>query len=195
MDIVAVVGIGIGLAMDAFAVSVTNGAVTKKLRTSFAFKIAVVFAVFQMIMPIIGWLVGTVGESIISAVDHWIAFVLLLFIGGKMIMDFFKDRKKNDGCVVQKEEISNKTLIMLAVATSIDALTAGIIFPSAIGANTWLLIIEAVLIIGVITFILSLSGVYIGKAFGCLAASRAELLGGIVLICIGTKILFEHLVF
>ncbi|MEE0858835.1 MAG: manganese efflux pump [Acutalibacteraceae bacterium] len=192
MDYFSVICIAIGLAMDAFAVSVSNGALTRNLKLSYAFKLAFFFGIFQLGMPIIGWTVGKAGEAFITSIDHWIAFVLLAFIGGEMIIDYIKEFKEN--CrLEQRDKLSTRTIIMLAVATSIDALATGIILPSAVGANTTALMLSAVIIIGLITFIICLTGVYLGKLFGCLFSKHANLFGGIVLILIGLKILLEHL--
>lgn len=192
VDYFSLVGISIGLAMDAFAVSVSNGALTKNLKRLYALKLAFFFGLFQMAMPVAGWLVGKAGESFITSVDHWVAFILLAIIGGKMIIDYIHELKDN---TVQQERdsLSIRTIIMLAVATSIDALATGIILPSAVGASTLLLLLIAVTIIGTITFIICLIGVYLGKLFGYLFSKHANLFGGIVLLLIGFKILLEHL--
>ena len=199
MDYIAVIGIAVGLAMDAFAVSVTNGAIVKNFKPSFAIKIAAAFGIFQFMMPVIGWIVGKAGQQLIESVDHYIAFILLLLIGGNMLIEAIKDRiKEYKGEEVQKKDnktaTSTKTLLLMAVATSIDALATGVILPSAVGASTIMLLV-AVLMIGVITFVISFAGVYLGKKFGSLLSNKAEILGGIVLIGIGTKILIEHLFF
>lgn len=194
MDYSALIGIAVGLAMDAFAVSLTNGAMTRDLKFAHALKIAFCFGLFQMLMPVIGWLVGIAGADIINQIDHWIAFVLLGYIGGKMIYETFHKTDKSEPCQ-SREPISFKMLIVMSVATSIDALATGIILPSAIGASTGTLMLAAVSIIGLITFVICLFGVYIGKKFGDLFSRKAEFLGGIVLIFIGTKILLEHLFF
>lgn len=198
MDYFAIVGIAVGLAMDAFAVSVTNGAVVKKFKMSFAVKIAVTFGVFQLLMPVIGWIVGKAGQELIESVDHFIAFILLAIIGINMIVGAIKENKKSkNGERVEKSgektATSTKTLLLMAVATSIDALATGVILPSVVGANTILLMLVAVVMIGVITFIISFVGVYLGKKFGDLLSNKAEIIGGTVLIGIGTKILIEHL--
>ena len=200
MDYIAVIGIAVGLAMDAFAVSVTNGAIVKNFKPSFAIKIATAFGIFQFMMPVIGWIVGKAGQQLIESVDHYIAFILLLLIGGNMLIEAIKDRiKEYKGEEVQKKDnktaTSTKTLLLMAAATSIDALATGVILPSAVGASTIMLMLVAVLMIGVITFIISFAGVYLGKKFGSLLSNKAEILGGIVLIGIGTKILIEHLFF
>lgn len=200
MDYIAVVGIAVGLAMDAFAVSVTNGAVVKNFKPSFALKIAAAFGIFQFMMPVIGWVVGKAGQELIENVDHYIAFVLLALIGGNMLIEAMKSRKQmsKDGEVKKEDSktaASTKTLLLMAVATSIDALATGVILPSAVGASDWILMLTAVLMIGAITFIISFVGVYLGKKFGALLSNKAEIIGGLVLIGIGTKILIEHLFF
>lgn len=191
MDYVSLGGIGLGLAMDAFAVSITNGAITKKVTFRFALKLALCFALFQSAMPLFGWLIGKAGESIISAVDHWIALILLSYLGINMIREAHK--KKNCGVMEHKQnDIGLKELIMLAVATSIDALATGVILPSAVGASTVFLMGVSVLVIGAITFVVCLAGVYIGKKFGALCSLHAEYFGGAVLIAIGIKIFIDH---
>ncbi len=192
MDYLALFGIAVGLSMDAFAVSLTNGAVTRNLRLKHAFGIALAFGVFQAVMPTIGWLVGIAGKGIIESVDHWVAFILLGYIGGKMVYDAIKEAKNHEPKEC-RDPISFKMLMVMAVATSIDALATGIILPSVVGASTVLLMLIAVGLIGLTTFIISFAGVYIGKKFGDLFSSKAELLGGLVLIIIGSKILIEHL--
>ncbi len=193
MDYISIIGIAIGLAMDAFAVSVTNGALTRNLKISYALKLAGCFGIFQMVMPVMGWIIGKAGESLISALDHWIAFVLLAFIGGKMIADYVNALK--DNTIPEKRDcLCEKTILVLAIATSIDALATGVILPSAAGADTLLLMLIAVVLIGVITFIICMSGVYLGKIFGYFVSKHAGLTGGIVLMLIGIKILLEHLV-
>ncbi len=192
MDYISVICIAIGLSMDAFAVSVSNGATTKNLKFSYAVKLSAFFGGFQLFMPIIGWLVGKAGECFISQVDHWIAFVLLSFIGGKMIIDYIKELKEELD-TKKKESLSTKTIIILAVATSIDALATGVILPSAVGASTYALMLIAVFLIGVITFIICLAGVYLGKLFGLFFSKHSVLLGGAILMLTGVKILYEHL--
>lgn len=191
MDFISLAGIAVGLSMDAFAVSVTNGAVTKKVDFPFALRMAACFGLFQAFMPFIGWLVGTAGAGFISSIDHWIALILLLIIGGQMLRESFSHE---DECpAASREAISLKMLLAMAVATSIDALATGIILPGAVGASTVPLMLLSVGIIGVITLILCTAGVFIGKKFGCLLSSKAELAGGIVLILIGVKIFVDHM--
>ncbi|HEX3038663.1 MAG TPA: manganese efflux pump MntP family protein [Caproiciproducens sp.] len=192
MDYISITGIGAGLAMDAFAVCITNGAVTKKVTFPFALKLALCFGIFQAAMPIAGWLVGKAGESIISAVDHWIALILLSYIGIQMLIESRKKSNENGTAKIQ-DNISAKTLFTLGIATSIDALITGIILPSAVGASAVWQMLVAVTIIGMITFVICLAGVYIGKKFGEIFSSKAEVFGGIVLIAIGVKIFTEHM--
>lgn len=194
MDYFSLCGIGLGLAMDAFAVCITNGAITRKVTFWFAMKLALCFGLFQSVMPLIGWLIGKAGESVISAVDHWIALILLSYLGIGMIREA---RHKKD-CGIRdrrQDDIGLKTLFTLAVATSIDALATGILLPSAVGASTVFLMGVSVLLIGAITFAVCLAGVYIGKKFGTLCSCRAEYFGGIVLIGIGVKIFLDHMFF
>ncbi len=183
MRVLEIVFIGIGLAMDAFAVSICKGLSMKKLDLKKAIIIALYFGIFQAIMPLIGYFLGINLQSFVTSIDHWIAFILLSFIGGNMIKESFDDEieKRND-------KVDFKTMIILAIATSIDALAVGITF-AFLNAN----IILSVTFIGIITFIISILGVKIGNKFGDKFQNKAELLGGIILILIGLKILLEHL--
>lgn len=194
MDYVSVCGIAVGLAMDALAVSITNGAVTRRVTLRFALKIALCFGLFQSLMPTVGWLVGKAGESFISAVDHWIALILLGYLGVNMIVESRKKKRAGTDCARQ-DDIPLKTLLTLAVATSIDALATGVILPSAVGASTPFLMMVSVLLIGFITFVICFAGVYIGRKFGAVCSGRAEVVGGLVLIAIGVKIFIEHMFF
>lgn len=190
MDTVALAGIAVGLSMDAFAVSVTNGAVQKKVTPSMALRMAGFFGFFQGFMPFLGWLIGKAGESFIGNIDHWIALVLLGFIGIQMIVE---SRRKDEDS--EPDELNVRRLTALAIATSIDALATGIILPTAVRANTVLLMVLSVCLIAAITFILCLIGVWVGKKFGDLLSGKAELLGGIVLVLIGVKIFCDHMFF
>lgn len=183
MGILEVILLGIGLAMDAFAVSICKGLSMKRMNWKNAMIIAFYFGVFQAIMPAIGYFLGTTFESFVTAIDHWIAFILLSFIGGNMIKESFnsEDEDKND-------RVDFKTMIVLAIATSIDALAVGITF-AFFDVN----VIVAVSIIGVITFFISLLGVKVGNKFGDKYQNKAELMGGILLVLLGIKILVEHL--
>ena len=184
MGIVEIIFIAIGLAMDAFAVSVCKGLSMKKMSWKKAIIIAFYFGIFQALMPIIGYALGIGFEESIKFIDHWIAFGLLAFIGGNMIKEALsKDEDDN-----QNDDVNFKTMVVLAVATSIDALAVGVTF-AFLNVN----LIFAISIIGVLTFIISLLGVKIGNVFGDKFEKKAELAGGIILILIGLKILLEHL--
>lgn len=185
MDIIEIFFIGVGLAMDAFSVSVCKGLSMKKLDIKKALIIAIYFGVFQGIMPLIGYFLGSTFESLISEIDHWIAFALLEFIGINMIREAFGDENKN-----ANDKVDFKTMIILAVATSIDALTVGVTF-AFFNVN----ILLAAFIIAIVTFALSLVGVKIGNRFGNKYESKAEIMGGIILAFMGLKILIEHLFF
>ena len=174
--------IAVGLSMDAFAVSVCKGLSVKKVGVKHAALAGLYFGGFQFLMPVIGYLLGFRFESVIEAVDHWVAFVLLAFIGGNMIKESFgKAEELND-------DFGVKTMLLMAVATSIDALAVGITF-----AFLEVQILPAAGLIGVTTFLLSFAGIYIGNVFGARYKSKAELAGGIILVLIGVKILLEHL--
>ena len=185
MDYLTIVLIGIGLAMDALAVSITSGFTLKTFKIRYALKIAIFFGAFQAIMPVLGWLAGNSFREFIEPWDHWIAFGLLTFIGGKMIYEstVLKKTKSN------VDPGSLLILFGLSLATSIDALAVGISF-SVLNLR----IIGPVLIIGLVTFIFSFLGVHIGKRFGKFLGNKIEITGGVVLIGIGIKILIEHLV-
>ena len=178
--------IAIGLSMDAFAVSLCKGLCMKKLNYRQGAMIALFFGGFQMMMPLLGWVLGKQFERYITTVDHWIAFVLLACIGGKMIWEAMHDG--NDETCPVDERLDYKQLLVMAIATSIDALAVGITF-----AFLQTPIIPAVIQIGVVTFVLSFGGVVIGFRFGTRFKRKAEIGGGIVLVLIGLKILVEHL--
>lgn len=178
---------GIGLSMDAFAVAICKGLKMQKLNYKQMGLIALFFGGFQAFMPFIGWTLGHSFKDYIESFDHWVAFALLAFIGGKMIYEAFKD-DDDDEC----DSFDVKELLIMAVATSIDAMAAGIAF-AIDGIDTVTSILWAVLVIGVTTFVLSAFGVFIGHKFGAVYKSKAELAGGIILILIGAKILLEHL--
>jgi putative Mn2+ efflux pump MntP len=186
--------ISIGLAMDAFAVSLTSGFIIKDLKLKNALKIGLFFGFFQFIMPILGWLAGINFSKYIEAFDHWIAFFLLGSIGVKMIYEALRKKKKNDSddnYKIYKDPLNNKLLLVLAIATSIDALAVGVSL-AAFGQDV-LAILSAGLIIGIITFVISFAGVFLGKKFGSLFQKQAEIAGGVILILIGVKIFVEHL--
>lgn len=183
MGILEIFLIGVGLSMDAFAVSVCKGLSMKKLDWKKAIIIALYFGVFQAVMPVIGYLLGTTFESLVTQIDHWIAFILLGIIGANMIKEALGKESENSN-----DKVDFKTMIVLAIATSIDALAVGITF-----AFLKTKLVSSVTIIGVITFVLSLLGVKIGNKFGDKYEKKAEFLGGVILILIGVKILKEHL--
>lgn len=179
--------IGVGLSMDAFAVSICKGLGMEKINKKQAFTIGLYFGGFQALMPLIGWFLGIRFQQYITSIDHWIAFILLVCIGGKMVVEAVRDR---DHEVVGKkaQPLDHKEMFLLAVATSIDALAVGITF-----AFLDTPIIEAIVIIGCTTFVLSIVGVIVGNFFGTRYKKKAEIIGGIILILIGLKILLEHL--
>ncbi len=180
--------IGAGLSMDAFAVSVCKGLnMRDKINYKHSVVIALFFGGFQALMPLIGYLLGVKFENMIKSFDHWIAFGLLGFIGGKMIIDAVKGGEEDDSGE-SSGKLDLKELFMLAVATSIDALAVGITF-AFLQVNIW----SAIAIIGTTTFVISLAGVVIGNRFGSRYENKAAIAGGIILILIGTKILLEHL--
>ena len=180
--------LALGLSMDCFAVSITSGIIWGRVRWKPMLLMAFFFGLFQALNPFFGWLGTRYFRYLIESVDHWIAFAILGFLGIRMIMESFKDEEEK-----HFNPASLKVILAMAVATSIDALATGIILPSVVGASTLLLMLTAVGLIGLTTFIISFAGVYIGKKFGDLFSSKAELLGGLVLIIIGCKILIEHL--
>ncbi|MDD3429396.1 MAG: manganese efflux pump MntP family protein [Oscillospiraceae bacterium] len=181
--------IAIGLSMDAFAVSVCKGLGMQKLNLRHGVVIALFFGVFQGVMPFIGWALGRQFEQYITSVDHWIAFVLLLIIGGKMLWEALTDKDEN-APAKDCSKLDLKELTLLAVATSIDALAVGITF-----AFLQVSILPSVSLIAVTTFLLSLVGVWMGNRFGSHYKHKAEIAGGAILVLIGAKILLEHLGF
>ena len=178
---------GIALAMDAFAVSICKGIKMPRIRKSHIVIIAVFFGGFQMLMPLIGWLLGSQFVQYISKFDHWIAFALLAFIGVKMAIESFKHEEED--CCKCDSKLDLKELVVLAIATSIDALAVGITFALYPDIN----ILPSISIIGIVTFVICAGGVVIGHKFGAKFKSKAELLGGIVLVIIGLKLLIEGL--
>lgn len=179
---------GVGLAMDAFAVSVCKGLSMKKLNKKQAVVIGLYFGGFQALMPFIGWILGSQFQQYITSIDHWIAFILLGFIGGKMVIEAVKEWNEEDIVEVKDQPLDHKNMFMLAIATSIDALAVGITF-----AFLETPIIEAITIIGITTMIISIIGVVVGNFFGGKYKHKAELVGGVILILLGLKILIEHL--
>ena len=176
--------IAVGLSMDAFAVSICKGLSTRELKPKHYALTGTWFGGFQALMPAIGYLLGSAFEKYITSFDHWVAFVLLALIGGNMIKEGLSkdDEKANDS-------FSPKTMLVLAIATSIDALAVGVTFALLPNVN----IVAAVAFIGVVTFAFSAIGLKVGNVFGLKYKSKAEIAGGAILILIGTKILLEHL--
>lgn len=187
MGFFALFALGIGLSMDAFAVSVCKGLSMKKANAKGMILCGIWFGGFQALMPLIGYLLGSLFATAIEAVDHWIAFGLLVLIGLNMLKEAF-EKKECCGCE-NNADFSFKTMLTMAVATSIDALAVGISLAMAGNVNIWL----AVCLIGVTTFILSAIGVKIGSVFGDKFEKKAQIAGGVILILLGLKILLEHL--
>lgn len=191
MGFVELLMIGVGLSMDAFAVSICKGLGMKRVNWAHAAVIAAFFGGFQALMPLLGWALGTQFAQFITPIDHWIAFGLLAFIGAKMLWDAFHEDGECGECDkggAGDGPLDLRELLMLAVATSIDALAVGITF-AFLGVSIW----GAILVIGLTTFVLSFVGVAVGNQFGSRFEKPATIVGGIVLILIGAKILVEHL--
>jgi putative Mn2+ efflux pump MntP len=186
MELITIIVIAVGLAMDAFAVSIVSGSVYRQLRIKHALRMAVFFGGFQALMPLIGSLAGLSAKDYIADYDHWVAFGILGAVGGKMIYESFKIKSVEETLDPSKITV----LLILSVATSIDALAVGLTLSLIVSS-----IIMAVSIIGLITFALSYLGVWIGKQFGHFFENKIEILGGLILIGLGAKILIEHLLF
>ena len=184
MDAATTILLSLGLAADAFAVAVSSGLAIKHMKVNKALKIALFFGVFQALMPVIGWLIGLSFSFLITPIDHWIAFGLLSFIGGRMIYESLQSEEGEK----KFNPLDTGTLITLSVATSIDALAVGLGF--AVLKDSIALAVTA---IGFITFFLAFAGVFIGHKCGNLFANKIEILGGAILIFIGSRILFLHL--
>lgn len=183
MDLLSLFLIAVGLSMDAFAVSVCKGLATPKYKLKYSMICGAWFGGFQALMPAVGYLLGVNFKKYITAIDHWIAFVLLALIGFNMIREALKN--DDEGA---DPSFTAKSMSLLAVATSIDALAIGITL-AFLDVN----IVAAVLFIGVCTFVISAAGVKIGSAFGTRFKSKAEIAGGVILIILGLRILVEHL--
>ena len=183
MDMLTIILIAIGLAMDAFAVSIAKGITISNHRKKTALVMATFFAVFQMFMPVIGWIAGLGLEELIMGIDHWIAFGLLALIGARMIYD---STKKEDP--QRESNIRLHALLILSVATSIDALMVGLSF-----AFLQTAIVIPIIVIGIVTFSLSYLGFHFGNVIGNILGSKIKVIGGVILIAIGVKILLEHL--
>ena len=187
MGVIELFLIGVGLSMDAFAVSVCKGLGMKRVNYRHALVIALFFGGFQGLMPVIGWALGSQFARLVTPVDHWIAFGLLALIGGKMLWDAFHDQDE-DAQTSDCERLDLKELFMLAIATSIDALAVGITF-----AFLEVSIVFAAVVIALVTFVLSWVGVAVGNRFGVRYQKPSTIVGGVVLILIGLKTLLEHL--
>lgn len=183
MDIFTVILIAVGLAMDAFAVSIAKGIVIERRRRKSALLLASFFGGFQMLMPTIGYFAGLSFREVIVGIDHWIAFGLLSFIGSKMIYD---SARKDDG--KKDETLKLQSVVILSVATSIDALMVGLSF-----AFLQTSILDPILVIGLVTFSLSLAGFFFGCGLGRIFGNKIKIVGGLILIAIGLRILLEHL--
>ena len=186
MDVLGLFATACALSMDAFAVALCKGLCFKSLQWKQVGLVALFFGGFQAFMPLIGWALGTRFEGYITAIDHWVAFALLVGIGGKMVWEAL--HKAEEASEEACDTLNIRELFIMAVATSIDALAVGIIF--AIEHTD---ILPSVALIGVVTFVLSALGVVIGHRFGAKITQKAELGGGVVLVGIGVKILLEHL--
>lgn len=184
MNYYTILILAIGLSFDSFAVSVTSGLNLPRIRFFQAVKMAITLAVFQAIMPLLGWLFGSTIKEQIAPIDHWIAFGLLALVGGKMIIESFT----TSGDEKIKDPLRMKVILLLALATSIDALAVGFSFSIYLDKIFW-----AIFIIGSITFIASMTGILIGKKTGPKINKYAEIIGGLILFGIGCKILIEHL--
>lgn len=186
MGFIELLLIAVGLSMDAFAVSICKGLGMKRVNLKVAVVLALFFGGFQALMPLIGWALGSQFLGIIGPIDHWVAFVLLAVIGGKMLWEAFHDGDEDDGKPADRIDLGE--FFILAVATSIDALAVGISF-AALSVD----IVPSVVLIGVTTFAFTIAGVFVGNFFGSRYEKPASIAGGVVLILIGTKILLEHL--
>ncbi len=183
MNFVSILFIAIGLAMDAFAVSISCGIRYETIKIRHATRIALFFGVAQALMPLLGWFLGMTFQKYLSAFDHWIAFGLLAFIGIKMLWE------AREGCESRTDFFNVHVLFMLAIATSIDAFAVGLSL-AILGTD----VMTPALIIGLVTFTMSFAGVYLGDKLGCWIGKKVEIAGGVILLLIGLKILLEHLI-
>ena len=182
--------LGVGLAMDAFAVSICKGLQMRKFQLKQALWMGIFFGGFQALMPLLGWLLGAMFAEHIMQYSHWIAFILLVFIGGKMLLESIRQKKEpTEEVTGSPDKVDFRELFLLAVATSIDALAVGVTFSMMPDVNIFL----AILLIGLITLAISMIGVKIGNLFGDRFEKQAGILGGCLLIAIGVKILLEGL--
>lgn len=187
MDNITLIFVALGLAMDAFAVSISNSMCFKDLHKKQGVLTSLSFGIFQALMPVAGYIAGRGFSNVVSRIDHWIALVLLGIIGGKMIYDGIKDLRAGESCAAGAH-FTYKVMLVQAVATSIDALAVGISF-AALEVN----ILYAAMFIGAITFVCCLVGHILGKKMGGAIGEKAEILGGIILVFIGLKIFIEHM--
>jgi len=185
MDVLTVFFIGVGLSMDALAVSVCGGMASRDRHVKRAVVFGSAFGFFQFFMVFLGWFAGTGFASFVKSFDHWIAFGLLVLVGGKMFFEAFKPEEEKNGI----DAFDIKTLLLLSIATSIDALAVGISFAFLYDK----IIVWPALLIGMITFLISFAGAIFGKTIGRLLGNKVEIAGALILIGIGIKILFEHL--
>lgn len=183
VDIWTLLILAIGVSMDAFAVSICKGLAMKQIKFKYMLIVGLWFGGFQALMPLIGYFLGIQFETYITAYDHWIAFILLALIGGNMIKEALSNEEETADA-----SLAVKIMLILAIATSIDALALGVTF-AFLQVNIW----EAVSFIGVVTFLFSVAGLKIGNVFGTKYKSKAEFVGGVILILLGIKILLEHL--
>ena len=195
MDIISLLAISVALSMDAFSVSICKGLATKKFSLKTALLCGLWFGGFQALMPTIGYLLGAQFEHLITSFDHWIAFGLLLVIGVNMIREALSEEESTDNGQQTTAECACgctgfKTMLMMAIATSIDALAVGVSF-AFLSVDLW----KSVAVIGITTFLFSFAGVRIGNIFGSRYSKAAEITGGVILILLGCKILVEHLFF
>lgn len=185
MDSLTLLGIAVALAMDAFAVALAAGMTLNPITGRHLFRLGFHFGLFQAGMPVIGWLAGLTIQKWIASYDHWIAFVLLAFVGGKMIHEAMQQREDRP----EKDATRGWTLVMLSLATSIDALAVGLSL-AMLGVSIWL----PAGVIGLVCGVLTVTGMLLGRRVGTLWGSRVEILGGLILIAIGGKIVLEHTV-
>ncbi|SHI77719.1 Putative Mn2+ efflux pump MntP [Malonomonas rubra DSM 5091] len=184
MDIITLFGIAIALAMDAFAVALSAGLILPELTGRHLFRFGFHFGLFQALMPILGWLAGTSIRALIESFDHWLAFGLLVLVGGKMLWEARQDDEENEQ---PNDPTRGLSLVMLSIATSIDALAVGLSL-AILGVTIW----TPALVIGLVAGILTVCGMLLGRRLGRAWGTGVEIFGGLVLIAIGVKILVEH---
>lgn len=184
MDLISIFFIALALAMDAFAVAISTGIILKKVTFRQFFRLSFHFGLFQFLMPVIGWLAGLSVQKFIQNYDHWIAFLLLAFIGGKMIHEAFQKEEEENN----HDPTRGVTLVVLSIATSIDALAVGFSL-ALLRVSIWF----PAVIIGIVAVVMTLLGMIIGKGAGLLLGKRVSVMGGIILCAIGIKILIEHM--